>query len=290
MTGQESPVSQRVPVPVDGHAHLHDSIEVERYLDAALANFRGAAPFADPAGVLLVMEPGSAETFRRLRDNPSAIAPAWRLQGLEDEVSLAASRSTGERIILVAGRQVATAEGLEILLAGALRADMQGLPFESALAAAMELESAIPILPWGFGKWWGGRGRLVRGAIERYGIRLCIGDNGGRPRHTPEPTLLAEARKRGVKVVPGSDPLPLAFELNRIGSYGFWCSDTIRPTHPFDSIRRYLRTDNLRLGTYGHRRSWVGFARSQTALRMSWLRLDRPSPSGREIQDRKAAG
>lgn len=290
MTDHRSAGSPESPVPVDGHAHLHGSAGLGRSFDAALGNFRRVAPLADPAGVLLLMEPADSTALIALRDGSAEMAAGWHLEGLEDGISLAASRPTGETIILVRGRQVCTAENLEILLAGAPHVDMEGMPFESALAAAMEIESALAIAPWGFGKWWGTRGRLVRDAIERYGARLCLGDNGGRPKLTPEPRLFATARKRDIMIVPGSDPLPLPFELRRIGSYGFWCHDPVRSTHPFESITRYLRSGTARLDSYGRRRSWAGFARSQAALRMSGLRLDRPSRSDRETHTGEAAG
>ena len=75
----------------------------------------------------------------------------------------------------------------------------------------MRAVEALPVLPWGFGKWLGICGPLIAEEIAtaRPG-ELFLGDNSGRPAMSPRPRLFARAEARGLAVLPGSDPLPFA--------------------------------------------------------------------------------
>ena len=82
------------------------------------------------------------------------------------------------------------------------------------------------MIPWGFGKWTGARGRLVERAYDTYasaGLRL--GDTALRPRWLPRPSLFARSERDGRPVFLGSDPFPFADRLGAVAGTGFFLPD-----------------------------------------------------------------
>jgi len=80
----------------------------------------------------------------------------------------------------------------------------------------------LRVLPWGVGKWWFGRGRLVRALVQEFrGPDLFVGDSGVRPWFWARPALLREAERLGTRLLSGTDPLPFAHEAMRAGTTGF---------------------------------------------------------------------
>ncbi|MEZ4484848.1 MAG: hypothetical protein R2864_09690 [Syntrophotaleaceae bacterium] len=206
---------------IDGHAHWHDTLGPAAFLDAARRNFRRAGGVSASGealqGVLCLADFSGAEGWSRLSAfGDDAVIGAWQLRG-GDQQAMLATHQGGDRLWLVAGRQAVTAEKLEVMALGTARPILAGLPLEETLRLVRDL-GALPVLPWGAGKWWGRRGRLVEGALGAQAPPL-LGDNGGRP-WCWRPLLLSRARRHGGAVLPGSDPLPVASDRQRNGSYG----------------------------------------------------------------------
>ena len=131
------------------------------------------------------------------------------------------SDAPGVKIYLVAGRQVVTEEKLEVLALFATRRINKGMSLPATVEAIRQAD-ALPVLPWGAGKWLGKRGETLRDYLSAHEKkRLFLGDNGGRPRFWSTPDLFDFAAKKGILVLPGSDPLPLPGEAARVGSFGF---------------------------------------------------------------------
>lgn len=113
-----------------------------------------------------------------------------------------------------------TAEGLELLAIGCNRALTSGL----SLAATIErvrTAGGWSIVAWGVGKWLGRRGRIVTEmvAAESGCEDVMLGDNGGRPRLWSRIPQFQAAMERGMRILAGTDPLPLKGEESRVGSY-----------------------------------------------------------------------
>src|SRR5436305_12247540 len=95
-------------------------------------------------------------------------------------------------MVVVAGRQVRSREGMEVLGLATTEEFPDGLPFNDALAR-VRWSGALTVLPWGVGTWWFYRVAPVEQVVcrsERPGI--CLGDNADRlelagdPRHARE--------------------------------------------------------------------------------------------------------
>ena len=134
-----------------------------------------------------------------------------------------------------------------------LRLSEDGEGFE-AMVERVARSDALLVIPWGFGKWLGRRGAAVRAALERLDRRtICVGDNGGRLEWSREPRLMREARAKGFRVVPGSDPFPFGGDYRRVGRFGL-CLDMSPPrVGLWRSIRTLLTGDSPPPRSYGRR-------------------------------------
>lgn len=232
---------------IDTHVHFHDCFDVATFLEAASANLDRVESELDlggpdrPARVLLVMETGETPLIDHLeRKREDLLTGGWEPRPTADAGSLTIHHPDRPAISVVVGRQVVTADRLE-LLATPCPADLpSGLPLVETVDAAQQLEAAA-ILPWGFGKWTGHRGRIVSELLESWSPgRLILADNGGRLDLSWKPRLLTLAAQRGFPVVLGSDPLPLASEARRVGSSGSLLRGDFDPIHPAASTRVLL--------------------------------------------------
>ncbi len=255
----------------DGHVHFYPGYDFATFCDAALAHVRRGLgeqglPPTTP-GCLLLAEARGEQWFRRCRDAAGGpAAGGWTLAATAEEGSLVVRRDW-DRLFLIAGRQIVTREGIEVLALATAAELADGLPLAGVLEWA-NAAGALAVLPWGFGKWWGARGTAVRQALGRHaGEPLYLGDSGGRPRGLPAPRLLREAAGRGIRVLPGSDPLPLPGEERRVGSYGFVLRGAFDEHRPAASLRRLVPAAAGQPPSYGRRTGLLGFAAAQVGLR-----------------------
>jgi len=254
---------------VDAHVHFHACYDLEIFLDGALRNLRtGAAELGDDSawtGYLLLTEARDARWFRRWQDGRER-ARAWMFEPTTEKESLCAVRETGERLVVVAGRQIVSRAGLEVLALGRDLELPDDLPLEDILERVRE-SGALPVLPWGFGKWWGRRGTAVARVLrEQQGRELFLGDNSGRLRHGAPPRLFREARELGIPVLPGSDPLPFPRHAGRAGSYGFALPGGMEESTA-DLLRRIRAAGQPR--SFGRRAGLSRFLRDQVEMQLS---------------------
>lgn len=256
---------------VDGHVHVHDCFDVPRFLDTAAANLAAAAQAlglrAAPVGCLLLAESHGVDAFGRLADG-SAARGAWQLDPTAEPVSLVARRQGALPIVLIAGRQIVCCEGLEVLALGTRATFADGQSLAAALAA-VSVQDALAVVPWGVGKWQGARGRLIADLLGRDRDRpLFVGDNGGRLGLAPRPKLFATAERSRVPVLAGSDPLPSPDQVARVGGYGFVAELCLDLRAPFAALRRYLEGLEASPRTFGRLEGLPGFVRSQVTMQI----------------------
>jgi hypothetical protein len=231
---------------IDVHVHVQENFDHGRFYRAALGNFRVASSRIAAGGpwtaCLVLTETGHQHEFERLHDD--RLRKGRRRSSLlvgatpEPEALWVRPTQTSESILVVAGRQLVSSEGIEVLV----------FPTREEAPAAVDLDELlrdaarrrkIAVLPWGFGKWWGRRGTFIRSILlSNQGI--FVADTGHRPRGSRRPRLLVEAEAQGVPVLAGSDPLPLPGEQERAGSTCFALMAPKGP-RPLSSIVRGLR-------------------------------------------------
>lgn len=237
--------------PVDAHVHLHCLEDVPATLDAAAGHFSrvGATASDGPLGALLLTQTSREHVFESLSERASV--GAWALRRLKgEEVTLAACR--GERsLLLVCGRQVRADDGLEVAAFGTLREFQDGRSFAESLDEVVD-SGAVAAIPWGFGKWVGKRGKRVNEVLNRRrNVPVLLGDSGSRAGLLGEPRLIRRGRRRGVRVVAGTDPFPFGGDLRRVGSFGVLADRVPDAEAPWGSLRSWLLDPRTSLVPYG---------------------------------------
>ena len=262
---------------VDSHVHLHDRVNLGAMLNSALTSFAGAVreyKSGHPCffGVLALTEPASRNTFARLWDQahneiPCRLNDSWTLIATAETLSLTALHTTGARVYLLSGQQAVTGENLEVLAIGSTQAVADGMSISETLQAIREL-GGYPVLPWGVGKWLGARGRQISQILARTdATQLALGDNGGRPGFWSHVVQFEEAKRLGVPILRGSDPLPVGGMRRTAGSYGDLIRCPFDPERPAHSLLQALREGcRDRLG-FGAHETVLGFIKDQIALR-----------------------
>ncbi len=263
---------------VDTHVHIHGCFPLAAFLDAAHANFERAASAMGGRegfiGILMLTETVRADGFERLSvgadSGGQGVEPglgAWRLGRTAESGSVTAA-CDGKRLHIVAGRQIVTAEKLEVLALGFEGFVPDGKPIRQVIGE-VRAAGAIPVIPWGFGKWWGGRGKLMSALLrEHAALGFFLGDNSGRTPWLGRPLHFEHARRMGIPILPGTDPLPFPAEYGRAGGFGLALHEPIDPARPAYEVKRLLRSPSLDMKPYGSFETPLRFLRNQIAMQL----------------------
>jgi hypothetical protein len=253
---------------VDAHVHLHQCFGIASFLDSArhnLAALAGLAGMDKQAGcktALLFTESFGDDGFGTL-SRAGRVGP-WTLNVQDDAWIVARHDDQRAPIHIASGRQIVTRERLEVAALGTTRVVADGQPMEQVIDNLLS-EDALLVLPWGFGKWMGNRGKIVERMLERYGPeRLLLGDNGGRAALSTRPPLFSLAESTGRIVIAGTDPLPFATESARVGSYASLVQAGDAPS----SLMQTLRTLRKSPPILGRRASLPYFVKSQVRMQL----------------------
>jgi len=262
---------------VDAHVHVHGCFDLQNFLDSALENFRTEAARWQQgdsfSGVLLLTESAQVNWFQRFAfyaDSERLIGRGndWSFSRTNEACSLRAGCAAGLGFFVIAGRQIITAEKLEVLALATEKEFVDGLPLQQVIQTVTE-NDAIPVVPWGFGKWMGKRGRFLMEKLKQADKSdFLLGDNGGRPIFLPRPYHFKLAESKGIRVLPGSDPLPFASECLRPGGFGFAVEGRLNPKQPASDIRRILIDSAIRPRPYGALEMPYRFFRHQLAMQI----------------------
>jgi len=270
-------------VLVDAHVHIYDCFDIETLLDAALINFGRAAQKLGLGRkfsmVLLLAETSRDNWFLQMRETclknqRPLLKSHWQIDKTPDKTVLQARRLTEvagneKTILIMAGRQIITVEGLELLALATDSKFEDGLSLADALSAVRE-QDAIPVLPWAVGKWLGKRGKLLSALLQKETQSdLCLGDNSGRPVFWQHPTHFQQAQATNIPLLPGTDPLPFASEASRVGNFGFMMQAELTTAQPSTDIKRCLRDKSTKLTPYGQLETPLRFVVNQIRLRLA---------------------
>ncbi len=273
-TGQRSDGSH---VLMDSHVHFHSCFDQTSFWDMAALNFREATlrlslgPYF--TGVLMLTEASGKHYFAKLRTDveQQSTDSGWRFCKTSEESSLVAHRD-GNRLVVIAGRQVQTRENLEVLILGCCEAVLDGLTLAEVVGNTCQ-KGALAVLPWGFGKWTFGRGQLIKQFLQSANRNnLYIGDNAGRPRCFGPPALFDLATTKGLFILPGSDPFPFSDEIAKAGSFGCVLEGELDSNKPFESLKTLLQRSQSQPLTYGCSSNLALFFWNQLRLRLRAFR------------------
>lgn len=203
---------------LDAHVHVYAAHDVDWLLRQLLAHAGRWAPGALAAMVLLARRQ-VPDAWSRWVQTGAGIA-GWRVSpagGNDPACDLVSARG---RVRVYPGRQLVTAERLEVAAIGCADDVPEGLDLDET-CAAIRSAGCFPVPMWGAGKWLGARGRHIRDWAERTKPgEGALGDTGMRPLGWPMPAAMRLAAARGLPVLAGSDPMPRAPDARLAGRYG----------------------------------------------------------------------
>ena len=263
-----------VMILVDAHVHLYECYDLSEFLTSARTNFSREAcrrkHNANFSAFLLLTDAANQNSFNRLTHYATSQKQVgnYLIKITPDKNTLLATHIIDDgRLYLVAGRQIVTAEKLEVLALFTNTNFKEGAPLAQTVKL-IEKKGGIPVIPWGTGKWLGKRGKILTEFISKYQNNIFLGDNGGRPTFWPTPSHFKYARRIGMQILPGSDPLPFSTESKRAGSFGFTLNTSVNDKYPSENLKKALGKKDVVIKPYGKLESPLHFFRNQIAMQI----------------------
>lgn len=242
--------STAVKIIADMHMHVYPCHDAAASMGNLLDNLARLCPTALRAAFLA--ERSDCDWFASLTSDAPGSIPGFTVRTCGNHDCVLLHRKEGEQLYVFAGRQIATAERVEILSLTSSALIPDGLPIAQAAALVMEA-GGVPCLGWAPGKWSFRRHRVVEEMIAEFGRRLLIGDTSLRPTIWPEPDLMKRAGALGIGIVAGSDPLPFPGEERWSGTYTTLIEGEFDDTRPVTSMRTLLTGTGADLSRCGTR-------------------------------------
>lgn len=267
-----SPQSKPNPALVDTHVHLYDCYDRVQYFNCARENIKRIAASRglpeEAHGYLMLAETAKDHAFKSLIDQGELDGGRWRFREIEPGLSLTASLDGEDVLTLIAGRQIVTQEGLEVLAlcCGGLFKD--GQLIEQSIAEVLDA-GGLPVLPYGVGKWRGARGKVLDRVIHGpHKDKLFLGDNAGRLAIAGEPTQLAEAQKHGIWTLHGTDPLPIASQVDRVARAVTILEGDIDRQAPAASLKQLIEASDKQPNAYFRGNGIFSFLKLQVTMQI----------------------
>lgn len=263
---------------IDTHLHIYDCYNIIRFFKEAKKNFshyhkklKSTEKFV---GILFLTESKGLNYFEKLQKNSNDI-----IQNLEKEnfigkksdenCSIVFETTDSNNIIIIAGQQIITKEKLEVLSLGTRQKIEYSLSLEETVKRIIDI-GAIPILPWGVGKWLGQRNGIVNEFLKKNGeTRFFLGDNSGRLSIMKAPTLFNVSGQNKKLVLRGSDPLPIKSQEKKAGSFGFYFVSDIDLFNPFKNVKEIIYNLGNEPNNYGKLENIFDFFKNQIMLRLA---------------------
>ena len=224
---------------VDTHVHVYHCYEANAFLSRAVSNSRMMNPHATL--ILCLTESRGFDFFQELKTRAVDNNPiyGWSASMIVGQPAIALNQAD-QNLIIIAGRQIITKQGLEVL---ALFNDLHyddGLDIQAVIDKINE-NKGVAVLPWGVGKWLGKRGAVITGLLSaNKPERLAIADISTRPALWPEPAQFRLARHAGYACLYGTDPLPLHNDQYRIASAGMRLELSTDPSQAVAELKTRL--------------------------------------------------
>lgn len=268
-------------ISIDAHAHFYPGFGIFPFLRNAHHNLSGSVARDQglrPASVLFVLSTPAGDGFRRLRNaferdghDVDRGVGGWQMRATAERASVCLTSRNDSPLVAIAGRQIVSRERLEVLALGTCQQFESGKATETLIRDIAEA-GALPVLPWGVGKWLGRRGRLVEELIEDPTLPpFFLGDSAHRPALWPRPSQFRRAEERGIKNLPGSDPLPFPNEARRVGRFGVVLNESLDLETPAQDLKRKLLDPSTSFQQFGRRETPLRFVRNQLKMQLRKL-------------------
>ncbi len=257
---------------VDGHVHIYDCYDLDKFFDAAIKNLNNIHTSIYPKNnnyqrILLFTEGKDNDYFSQFKRNGiPGQQSEYKFENTQEDSSLILLKNDEPVCNIIAGRQIITSEKLEVLSIASSMKIEDGLPIEDVIERILDKRD-ITILAWGVGKWLFKRGEIISDIIKKYhSPYLFIGDNSARPSFWQVPKLYHLAKKHNIRILRGSDPLPFSEETCRVGTFGFAIDGDFQVNNPAESFREILISNKSNITLFGYQDKTSSFLKRQTRM------------------------
>jgi hypothetical protein len=259
---------------IDGHVHVYDSFDLIEFFTRACTHldyfyekkYANGSPYEK---LLLLTEAGNNDFFARWREHGRlGLNSGFQFKETGEEASLILEKDSVPQCYILRGRQIVTAEGLEVLAVGSTLTIPDGLPIQEVIQTIINQEE-LAVLAWGFGKWLFRRGKVIQQLIATNDSPyLLLGDNSGRPVFWGTPRLYKQGRAVNTVLTSGSDPLPFPEEYIKVGTFGFSLEAQFDQNKPAASLRDILISPGIssNIDYFGYRDGIVSFFTRQSKI------------------------
>lgn len=240
-----------VPVDLlaDTHVHVYPCHDPAELFLGGIKRLRAAADLPNAPVAFFLTEAADHHYFQALISGEHRLPEDWSVQPGPEPEAVRVSCPEGAFWVF-AGRQIVTAERVELLALTLIEAPPDGMPASECLSI-LQAARALPVLAWAPGKWMFSRAKTVQNLVNQH-PELHLGDSSLRARGWPEPRLM---RRSAYPVLAGSDPLPFSGEESQAGQYGIRLTLDLEPEAPVTSLRTALSSADTPLVRIGHRNS-----------------------------------
>ncbi len=257
---------------VDTHTHFYPFCSFEEFFDYAYLNMQNAArdnynaqPFS---AILCLLETETSHNYQDLLDIATSTKKIgdWQLESLDQNTLFRVSQNNGKELYLLPGQQIITSENLELLIIG----NTDKITYRKPIHSYLEKygDTHLLIIPWGVGKWLGKRGRIVSQLIQNSDYKFALGDNSGRASLWKYVPQFNQARKKNIKILAGSDPLPIHKQYKKVATYGSALMEQLQPLGLAAQLRTEILNPTTNIKNYGRRDSLFRSISSQLLLRL----------------------
>lgn len=224
---------------VDTHVHLYPFYDLSFALKTLVKNLSSLCPEETLKAAFLT------DRFQ-YRFHEDFLQGKIRFNEPDLSVTLCADQKTllvnsgGSMLYLFPGYQINCTEKLELLAMGLSTPLPDGISLDETLKEIRN-QRAIPILPWGAGKWLFKRGKIVERLIPlAKDYSLLFADTFMRPACLPDSRLIKKIHRVQKFLLSGSDPLPMKGEEEFLGKYATLFEGEFDPQNPLFSMQAIL--------------------------------------------------
>jgi hypothetical protein len=245
---------------IDTHCHYYPRSTDEIFFTALVRNLhRQSLQYQQASLGICLLDFADTQYFQRLAD-PAGGFP-FSITRLDDQsLGLAIE---GHHLSVFCGRQLVSAEGLEVILYGCREEVCSGRPILDYIEEYQQ--QYLVALPWGVGKWFGRRGKIMSQLLsEEHGF--VLGDIASRPAWWSAVPQFSQASRQSVPILAGSDALPVPAFLQRLGSYGSLFPGELKQCQQWIDLVKQKR-ESFR--PFGRQVSTAGFLSDQLLLRLA---------------------
>lgn len=259
---------------IDSHVHFYKCFNIDILLYAAFKNFQKQALIKGCPdsfqGVLFLLDTPESIKFNELflfvdKQSKGKKIKDWQFFNTSEKNSLIARSSGGKKLFIIAAQQITTKERIELLAIGTESHFPNGLAMEQLITDILK-NDAIPIIPWGFGKWLGKRKKYIN-RINEGRTPIFFGDISGRPVTKCLPLNDFFNKLSRKPFLNGSDPLPFPGQEKKVGRFGFSISNSLDISKPWGKLKKILNSHE-KIENYGKRDNVFQIFVNQLLLRM----------------------